>query len=552
MDFTYIVKVINNIFNLFIVSDGKRILYLSDELRKIANDDLKQFESLDFNVKNSYYAISNNLYNIKSYKIEAFNLIIFEPIGNYDDILTKAICLEEIVENLYDGVLLSDKDGKVVIYNKAMEDLERKSKDQMIGKYIWDAYGYSDKNKSEHMQVLKTRKPIVNRYKAHAVHNGKPVYKSYSTYPIILNGTTIGVYSISKDETKLQNLLSEIAELKRNFFKDDNLEKSIFNNGTRFTFSDIIGSSDIMKKLIKEAEALSWLDNSVLLVGETGTGKEVFAQSIHNFGKRQRFPFIGINCSAIPENLLETILFGSVKGAYTGAVDSSGLFEEADEGTLFLDELNTMPLNMQTKLLRALQEKSVRRVGGKETFPLKCRIISAMNEDPYELIEKGRLRQDLFYRISGYNLYIPPLNKREGDIFEISDYYIKKFNKAMNKNIIGIENSLKQVMKSYNWPGNIRELEHFIENIMVRSLDNEKYLRLDNIPDYLKEIIFNDNKESVISQSNDIDSSINEFERKMILEALEKNKWNVTKTAKYLKITRQSLIYRMRKHNIER
>ncbi len=551
MDFTYIVKVINNIFNLFIVSDGKRILYLSDELRKIANDDLKQFESLDFNVKNSYYAISNNLYNIKSYKIEAFNLIIFEPIGNYDDILTKAICLEEIVENLYDGVLLSDKDGKVVIYNKAMEDLERKSKDQMIGKYIWDAYGYSDKNKSEHMQVLKTRKPIVNRYKAHAVHNGKPVYKSYSTYPIILNGTTIGVYSISKDETKLQNLLSEIAELKRNFFKDDNLEKSIFNNGTRFTFSDIIGSSDIMKKLIKEAEALSWLDNSVLLVGETGTGKEVFAQSIHNFGKRQRFPFIGINCSAIPENLLETILFGSVKGAYTGAVDSSGLFEEADEGTLFLDELNTMPLNMQTKLLRALQEKSVRRVGGKETFPLKCRIISAMNEDPYELIEKGRLRQDLFYRISGYNLYIPPLNKREGDIFEISDYYIKKFNKAMNKNIIGIENSLKQVMKSYNWPGNIRELEHFIENIMVRSLDNEKYLRLDNIPDYLKEIIFNENNENDI-KTNDIDSAINELEKKMILESLEKNKWNVTKTARNLNISRQSLIYRMRKHNVEK
>ncbi len=551
MDFTYIVKVINNIFNLFIVSDGKRILYLSEELRKIANDDFKQFESLDFNAKNSYYAISNNLYNVKSYKIEAFNLIVFEPIGNYDDTLTKAICLEEIVENLYDGVLLSDKDGKVVIYNKAMEDLERKSKDKMIGKYIWDAYGYSDKNKSEHMQVLKTRKPIVNRYKAHAVHNGKPVYKSYSTYPIILNNETIGVYSISKDETKLQNLLSEIVELKRNYFNEDTQEKDTFNNGTKFTFSDIIGSSAVMKNLIKEAEALSWLDNSILLVGDTGTGKEVFAQSIHNFGKRKQHPFIGINCSAIPENLLETILFGSVKGAYTGAVDSSGLFEEAGEGTLFLDELNTMPLNMQTKLLRALQEMSVRRVGGKETFSLKCRIISAMNEDPYELIEKGRLRQDLFYRISGYNLYIPPLKKREGDIFEISDYYIKKFNKTMNKNIIGIENSLKDIMKKYTWPGNIRELEHFIENIMVRSLDNEKYLRLDNIPDYLKEIIFNENNENDI-KTNDIDSAINELEKKMILESLEKNKWNVTKTARNLNISRQSLIYRMRKHNVEK
>ncbi|MDW2003714.1 sigma 54-interacting transcriptional regulator, partial [Vibrio sp. 2304] len=199
---------------------------------------------------------------------------------------------------------------------------------------------------------------------------------------------------------------------------------------------------------------------------------------------------------------------------------------------------------MQTKLLRALQEKSARRVGGKETFPIKCRIISAMNEDPYELVEKGRLRQDLFYRISGYNLYIPPLNKRESDIFEISDYYIKKFNKTMNKNIIGIEDSLKEIMRKYTWPGNIRELEHFIENIMVRSLDNEKYLRLDNIPDYLKEIIFNENNESDI-KTNDIDSAINELEKKMILESLEKNKWNVTKTARNLNISRQSLIYRM-------
>jgi arginine utilization regulatory protein len=551
MSIADMVTIISNIFNLFVVSKDQKILHISDKLKELANYNFKKFDDLHSISENSYFTISNNTYYLRKYVIDKYDLFIFEPIGNFTDTLTKSICLEEIVENLYDGVLLSDRDGKVVIYNKAMEELERKPKNKMIGKYIWDAYGYSDKTKSEHMQVLESGKPIINKYKAHAIYNGKPVYKSYSTFPIIVNNKTIGVYSISKDETKLQNLLSEIVELKRNYFSEDNKDRDFFNNGTRFTFSDIIGSSEIMKNLIKEAEALSWLDNSILIVGDTGTGKEVFAQSIHNFGKRRAYPFIGINCSAIPENLLETILFGSVKGAYTGAVDSSGLFEEAGEGTLFLDELNTMPLNMQAKLLRALQEKSARRVGGKENYPLKCRIISAMNEDPYELIESGRLRQDLFYRISGYNLYIPPLIKRGDDIFEISEYYIKKYNRTMNKNVTGIEDSLKAVMKKYSWPGNIRELEHFIENIMVRTIDNEKNLKLENLPDYLKDIIFESQKVDN-NLINDLDSLLNQYEKKIIFEALEKNRWNVTKTSKHLNITRQSLIYRMRKHNIKR
>jgi Transcriptional regulator containing PAS, AAA-type ATPase, and DNA-binding domains len=174
-----------------------------------------------------------------------------------------------------------------------------------------------------------------------------------------------------------------------------------------------------------------------------------------------------------------------------------------------------------------------------------------MNEDPYELIERGRLRQDLFYRISGYNLYIPSLIKRGDDIFEISEYYIKKYNRAMNKNITGIEDSLKEVMKKYSWPGNIRELEHFIENIMVRTVDNEKNLRIENLPDYLKDIIF-DNHEVDNNSINDLDSLMDQYEKKIITDALEKNRWNVTKTSKYLNLTRQSLIYRMRKHNIRR
>ena len=342
-------------------------------------------------------------------------------------------------------------------------------------------------------------------------------------------------------------------ELKRESYGLEEREGA-FLNGTRFTFSDIIGSSQAIKKVIREAQAIAWLDNSILLVGDTGTGKEVFAQSIHNFSKRKAHPFIGINCSAIPENLLESILFGAVKGAYTGAVDSPGLFEEAGDGTLFLDEIDSMPINMQTKLLRVLQERNTRRVGGKDSYPIKCRVISAMNTDPYKLIDAGKLRLDLFYRIAGYNLYIPPLRDRDEDIFHISHHYIKKYNLVMEKVISTIGEDLKNMMRSYPWPGNIRELEHFIENTMVRSGEDERVLRLENTPDYILEAMkWSDSgiQEREVSTEN-LQDSLDGLERRLLRQALEKYLWNVTRTAKALGITRQSLIYRMRKYDIER
>ncbi|WP_422484685.1 sigma-54 interaction domain-containing protein [Gudongella sp. DL1XJH-153] len=512
-----------------------------DKLRMIS-------DKVEMNVvmdKNNYLALL--------FKTESMYIIELRELGDYNDPEVKAESLLQVVENLYDGVLLSDKNGRVMIYNKAMEELEKRKAEDMIGKFIWDAYGYSDKNKSEHMEVLESGKAIINKYAAHAYNKGKPVYKSYSTIPIKHGESTIGVFSISKDETKLQNLLTQIMELKKESYGLEEREGT-FLNGTRFTFTDIIGSSDAIRRVIREAQAIAWLDNSILLVGDTGTGKEVFAQSIHNFSKRKAHPFIGINCSAIPENLLESILFGAVKGAYTGAVDSPGLFEEAGEGTLFLDEIDSMPINMQTKLLRVLQERNTRRVGGKDSYPIKCRIISAMNTDPYKLIDAEKLRLDLFYRIAGYNLYIPPLKDRGDDIFHISHHYIKRYNLLMEKIISSIGEDLKNMMKSYLWPGNIRELEHFIENTMVRSGDDEKILKLENTPDYILEAMkwSDSNKDRREIATENLQNSLDGLEKRLVSGALEKNLWNVTKTAKALGITRQSLIYRMRKYDISR
>lgn len=549
-----------------IVNSSEEILWLSKKtenilsIKTVITSNIKDIFGLDLYdilVENdSKITIGNNSFNLNKITLKNHSNIILtlDLIGDYLDPITRSFSMEQIIDNLYDGVLLSDKQGKVIIYNQAMEELEKRDSKEMLGRYIWDAYGYSDKSKSEHMQVFNTGVPIIDKYKAHAINNGNPVYKSYSTVPIKKNGDIIGVYSISKNETKLQSLLSEIIELKRQFNDKEDNETKNYPNGTRFTFSDIIGSSDSIKKLIKESEAISWLDNSILLVGDTGTGKEVFAQSIHNFGKYKAKPFIGINCSAIPENLLESILFGTVKGAYTGAVDSSGLFEEVGKGTLFLDELNSMPLNMQTKLLRVLQERSVRRVGGKDNYPIDCRVISAMNEDPYELIEEGKLRQDLFYRIAGYNLYIPPLKERGKDLFELAEYYISENNLIMNKNVISITEQLRKMMENYNWPGNIRELEHFIENIMVRTSDDDRFLRASNIPSYILDIMLANDQDynTGIVNNQTLQEKLDIMEKKFIVKTLDNNLWNVSKSAKELGITRQSLIYRMRKLKVER
>lgn len=466
------------------------------------------------------------------------------------------ICLERIIQNLDEGVILTDKNGKILIYNKAMEELEKRKASDMIGKYIWEAYEYYDKDKSEHMRVLKSGQAIVKRYKAHAYNDDRPVYKLYSTFPIEVDGEIIGVYSVSKNETRLQFLLSEITEMKNELFKQKALKPDQVNsNGTKFTFADIIGSSKVMKKLIEEAQAVAWLDNTILLVGDTGTGKEVFAQSIHNYGNRSSEPFVAINCASIPENLLESTLFGTVKGAYTGAVDSPGLIEEAGCGTLFLDEIHNMPVNMQAKLLRALQEKTVRRIGGSENYPVRCRIISAVNEDPFELIQKEQLRQDLYYRIAGYSLYIPPLIERENDMFELAQYFIKKNNLVLNKNVSHITDKLKRLMANYSWPGNVRELEHFVESIMIRTNENDRYLRARNAPKYLIDMMKANrgNYYELKDSSNlTLDEKLDRIEKKLILEALDNNLWNVTRSAKELGITRQSLIYRMRKLGIKR
>ncbi|SCZ77308.1 sigma-54 interaction domain-containing protein [Acidaminobacter hydrogenoformans] len=465
--------------------------------------------------------------------------------------------LQKIIESISDGVVMSDAQGRLIIYNQAQERLEELRGTEIIGKPLWEAYGYDPENESEHRQVLTSGKAVENRYEAHAINNGIPKYVSYSTYPIIKNGEAVGVFSISKNETKLHSLLEEAIELKRRFLSlDPEMQEPVEDpgNGTRYSFSNIIGDSEATRQLIKEAQKIAWLDNNILIVGETGTGKEVYAQSIHNHGKKHKEPFIGINCAAIPENLLEGILFGTVKGAYTGALDRSGLFEDARGGTLFLDELNSMPVSMQTKLLRVLQERKVNRVGGSEFVPVKCRVVCAMNEDPLKLIGEGKLRQDLYYRIGGLSLYILPLRQRPEDIRCLTRFFIQKYNHMLNTHVEQLSETLERAFENYGWPGNIRELEHVIENLMVHNDDQTRVLEGTHLPAYLKASLNlgTDSERPKPQRKEPLNDRVDSFEREIILDALCRNSYNISSTSRELGIIRQSLLYKMKRLGIEK
>jgi len=482
-----------------------------------------------------------------------FFLIILEPLQDFENPSVRLFCLETILEAITDGVVVSDCDGRVVVYNSAQENLEELHPEDMVGKFLWDAYHYSSDNESEHRTVFQTGEAVINKYQAHAYNNGIPKYVTYSTYPLVKDGQKVGVFSISKNETKLQSLLAETMDLKRRFIQvtPEEPRQEIRTNGTVFSFSDIIGTSPEMTALIHEAQTIALLENNVLIVGETGSGKEVFAQSMHNFSKNSTEPFIGINCAAIPENLLESILFGAVKGAYTGAVDHKGLFEEAGAGTLFLDELNSLPITMQSKLLRVLQERKVRRVGGVTMTPVRCRVFCATNEEPHGLVQSGKLRQDLFYRIAGLCLYISPLRKRPEDVLALGESFIRRHNKLLGRTITGFSESLAQLMTAYSWPGNTRELEHFIENLMVRTRSGQTVLTPEDMPPYLREVVLRPGIRISESESGKtLPDQLRTAERKAILEALQNNRWNISATARELGIIRQSLLYRMKKLHI--
>ncbi|WP_153722920.1 sigma-54 interaction domain-containing protein [Sporosarcina cascadiensis] len=480
-------------------------------------------------------------------------LCIKEFAFQLDNSEARLFCMEKVIETIDEGIMMSNAEGEIIVYNDAQEKMEGLSGQEIIGKPLWDAYNYNPQY-SEHRHVFKTGKPIFSRYRAHSKIAGIPKYVNYSTYPIQKDGETIGVFSISTNESKLKDQLYQTIEMKRSNNKHDD-EKTFSTNGTVFTFEDIKGQSTSLRELLREAQAVSVHNADTLIVGETGTGKELFAQSMHNHSSRRDKPFVAINCAAIPENLLESTLFGTVKGAFTGAADQIGLFEFAEDGTLFMDEINSMPMTLQSKLMRVLQERLVRRVGSNNVTPVRCTVISASDEDPEKLIAEERMRLDLFYRIANTSLYIPPLRDRPEDILFFINHFLETFQSKMSIVAPPLSPVLRDALLRYPWPGNIRELEHLIQNIVIRVSDEAEEIKIDHLPSYIRGKIlvqqqFHTNGE--VKARRPIKNVLNHSKKQFIQSALEQTNWNISAAARKLGITRQSLQYHIKKHDLEK
>ena len=364
------------------------------------------------------------------------------------------------------------------------------------------------------------------------------VITGYATVETAVKALKLGAYDYLIKPYPLEELLNKVNRINE-FLKIKNENEELKKRAIKKEKVDFVGESTGIKALLNQAKIIAETDVTVLIEGESGTGKEVLAKTIHKLSQRKDFPFIGINCAAIPDSLLESELFGYKKGAFTGAISNKiGFFKMADNGTLFIDDIDDMPLHIQVKLLRVIQEREIYPVGSAEPETVNIRIVCATKKPLELLVKEGKFREDLFYRLNVVNLKIPPLRERKEDIPLLINHFLKK-HKGDKKAEKAIQENF-QVIMSYHWPGNVRELENFVQRAIA-------------FPE-LQENFFNENKTTANDYDGSIplDNYIDNVEKEIILNALEIFKWNISKTAQYLKIPRTTLRGKMQKHGIKK
>jgi len=315
----------------------------------------------------------------------------------------------------------------------------------------------------------------------------------------------------------------------------------------KFEFANIIGASPAMQKVFNRMKRIIKTDSTVLIMGESGTGKEIVAKALHFNGHRKDKPFVAVHCGAIPENLLESELFGHTKGAFTGAIkDKIGKFESANKGTIFLDEIGTMPMHLQTKILRVLQEQEVERVGSTRPIKLDVRVISATNQNLEEEVKAGNFRDDLFYRLNVIPLNLPPLRDRVEDLLPLVKHFLRKNCKEMKRPMMTLTKEALEALEFYSWPGNVRELENIVERTVALTEGDQI------TPEDLPSAIRTGASTRVIERGVDLPKTISEIERKMIRDALDLSDGVKAKAAQMLNLNRTTLVEKMRRLGMER
>lgn len=468
----------------------------------------------------------------------------------YEELEYENGLLRLAVDKVTQGIFITDNEGVIIVYNQSIAETEGFNQEDVLYRKEEDFYGqFKDYDYVTMIsdKVRRTKKPIVDQYYEYNLGYGKKSSAFISAYPYLENGEVKGICTIGRNINYMRDFLIET-------LGDYNRAQKSKNgkiNGTRYFFEDIAGKSPAIRRMVSRARLFAKSDSPLLIYGETGTGKELVAQSIHNGSLFLNGPFISVNCAAIPETLLESTLFGTTKGSFTGATDKPGLIELADGGTLFLDEVNSMPLTLQPKVLRALQEKKIRRVGGDKEISVNCRLISAVNRDPEYILKEGIIRDDLFFRLATIELKIPPLRERKEDIDYLVYTFINKYNSRFGRFIEGIEPSLNLALHEYDWPGNIRELENMVESAMNLVSHDDKILRVEHLSDYFHDK-FSKNMDDFSQEDSNVSMKerLKSYERKLLIESLQQNECNIVKVAEDFGMTRQNVYLRMKKLNI--
>ena len=345
-------------------------------------------------------------------------------------------------------------------------------------------------------------------------------------------------FEVKELEALIEKALEKRALVRENLYLRESLKEIT-------SYFDLIGKTPQMKKLYQIIDRVAPADSTILITGESGTGKELVARAIHKKSKRASQPFITVNCAAIPDNLLESELFGHEKGSFTGAQERKlGKFELADSGTLFLDEIGCMPPAMQAKLLRVIEDRVIERIGSEKGIPVNVRIISATNIDFQKHIEEKKFRADLYYRLNVIPVALTPLRERKTDIPLFIDYFLKKFNKTLNKKVKGFSKDALASLMNYNWPGNIRELQNLIERVVV--LAQAETIDHEELP------FQSPSAPAAEATPGSLKETVDNFEKEKIQKSLSENEGNVAQTAKALKIARTSLVTRMNSLGITR
>ncbi|MCM3572269.1 sigma 54-interacting transcriptional regulator [Mesobacillus subterraneus] len=441
--------------------------------------------------------------------------------------------IETIVENAFEWLVVVDREGRIIYINHNYCEFLEVNREETIGRHVTEVIentrmhivAQTGKEELADLQFIKGNYMIANRV------------------PIIKNGEVIAAFGtvFFRDTQEWMKMDSHVKSLLTRM--QPYIQK--IDSGVKYTLDDILGESQQIISLKEKVKMVSNSDISILVRGESGTGKELFAHSIHQLSSRSQKPFIKVNCGAIPENLLESELFGYEEGAFTGAKKGGkkGKFQLANGGTLFLDEIGDMPLSMQVKLLRALQDGEIEPIGSTKSISVNVRIIAATNRPLENMIEEKRFREDLFYRINVVPFSVPPLRERAEDLTLLIAYFIDKVTNRLGKRIAGIESNVLEILKSYSWPGNIRELENVIEAAV--HLTKGEQITLDSLPDYLQ------SQTAIYRFKNKkLKDIVEETELWVLKQSLERNNDDKGLVGRELGISRSTLYEKLNKYGL--